>query len=42
MTRTAAGLPVTLFTDAEGRVVSSHMDEISRATLLAGVGALMP
>ena len=38
----ATGLPVTLFIDAEGRVVSSHMGEISRAALLAGIGALAP
>lgn len=38
----APGLPVTLFVDAEGRVVASHMGEISRAGLLAGIAAISP
>lgn len=34
------GLPVTLFVDATGRVAASHMGEISRAGLLAGIAAI--
>lgn len=36
----AMGLPATLFVDADGRVASAHMGEISRAGLLSGIDAL--
>ncbi len=34
------GLPVTLFIDAQGRLRSAHMGEISRARLLAGIAEI--
>lgn len=34
------GLPVTLFIDAQGRLRSAHMGEISRAALLGGIAGI--